>query len=52
MTCFVECNEFIFVLCFNDNRGELMDHIETIFNEMIEDINLVKLSTYFKSATR
>lgn len=28
------------------------DHIETIFNEMIEDINLVKLSTYFKSVTR
>ena len=25
-----------------------MDHIETIFNEMIEDINLIKLSTYFK----
>lgn len=28
------------------------DHIETIFNEMIENINLVKLSTYFKSMTR
>jgi len=29
-----------------------MDHIETIFNEMIEDINLIKLSTYYKSVTR
>lgn len=29
-----------------------MDHIETIFNEMLEDIDLVKLSLYFKGATR
>lgn len=30
----------------------MKDHIETIFNEMIEDINLIKLSTYYKSVTR
>jgi len=29
-----------------------MDHIENMFNEMIEDINLIKLSTYYKSVTR
>lgn len=29
-----------------------MDHIESIFNEMIEDIDLVKLSTYFKALDR
>ena len=30
----------------------MKDHIETIFNEMIEDINLIKISTYYKSVTR
>lgn len=28
------------------------DHIETVFNEMIEDIELVKLSVYFKGLHR
>jgi len=30
----------------------MKDHIESIFNEMIEDIDLVKLSTYYKSVIR
>jgi len=25
------------------------DHIENVFNSMIDDINMIKLSTYFKS---
>lgn len=26
-----------------------MDHIEEVFNNMIEDIKYIKLSTYFKN---
>lgn len=29
--------------------GEIMDHIEGIFNNMIEDIKYIKLATYFKN---
>ena len=28
--------------------GEKMNHIEDVFNNMIEDIKYIKLATYFK----
>lgn len=28
------------------------DHIENVFNSMIEDVKLIKLSTYFRSIKR
>lgn len=32
--------------------GDNMDHIEEIFNNMIEDIKYIKLATYFKNMGR
>lgn len=52
MTCFVETNEFIFRMCFNIYGWNMTDHIENIFNSMIDDLKYIKLATYFKSARR
>lgn len=29
-----------------------MNHIEGVFNEMLEDVKFIKLSTYFKSVRK
>lgn len=47
LTCFVEFNAMFTYMCFN-KIGEKMNHIEDVFNNMIEDIKYIKLATYFK----
>jgi len=42
-----------FIICVLIQLGDKMnDHIENVFNSMIEDVKLIKLSTYFRSIKR
>ena len=51
MTTFVENNVSFFIIWFNI-YGDNMNHIERIFNSMIEDIKYIKLATYFKNINK
>lgn len=50
LSSFVETNESNQEMCFNNNMKQ--DHIETLFNDMLDDIRYIKLATYFKGINR
>lgn len=56
MTCFVEYNEIILVMCYSFNRGE--DNmpgyilVEDIFDEMSQNISYIKLNCYLKEGRK
>lgn len=56
MTCFVEYNEIILVMCYSFNRGE--DNmpgyilVEDIFDEMSQNISYIKLNYYLKEGRK
>ena len=47
MTSFVESNEKILYICHNNLGDKMNNHIESVFSDMLEDINFIKMKTCF-----
>jgi len=43
---------YYFICVLIDSGDKMTDHIEQVFNSMLEDVNYIKLATYFRSIKR